>query len=295
MHQSEWMVWPKEAERRAGRRADAILAHGLQRLDKAKHYHLNTLIREQRTLQRHLLTIKTGSRLRGRQAVGLQPSNHELSHPPVSCKKTLLPIIPLAGGEPDRHRCEKPHSSYTLQARIQDFISSGTNHADSSPSPICLPGLKPQPTNLLPPAAPVRASRGREQGREQGRQQAVSLRATENEMHRPLWESVRGRHKDGQRENEPMMTRAREGATAKEMDRTVSSSPPLSPLLSPLLELSAPDGHLRTVHTLPDFAQAMMEARKARYIRHRVQPFSERELSITEIFSRNTKDINTTH
>ncbi|KAI4892542.1 hypothetical protein NFI96_024711 [Prochilodus magdalenae] len=102
MHRADWMVWPKEAQRREERRAEARLAEGLQRLDEAKHYQLNSLSREQRALHRHLIAIKTGNRKRGSHAVGSRPSNHDLSHPAVSYKKTLLPIIPPAGRESDR-------------------------------------------------------------------------------------------------------------------------------------------------------------------------------------------------
>ncbi|XP_035380476.1 uncharacterized protein LOC113591627 [Electrophorus electricus] len=286
MHRSDWMVWSKEAQRRAERRAEARLAYGLQRLDEAKHYHLSTLAREQHMLQRHLLAIKTGSRWRGRNTVGLQSSNLELSHPPVSYTKMLLPIIPLAGGEPDRHRSAKPYSSRSLQDRVQDFISSGENRAESSTAQLCLPCLK-LPTNTLPPDVPQRESRDREPVR----LRVASHGERERETQRPLWETVRGRHKDGHRENELTAAHARDREKAEDRDRVVSSSTPLSPLS----ELSAPDGHPRTVHTLPDFAQAMTEARKSRYIRHRGQPLSERELSIKEIFSRTSIDINATH
>ncbi|XP_018589769.1 coiled-coil domain-containing protein 190 [Scleropages formosus] len=64
-----------------------------------------------------------------------------------------------------------------------------------------------------------------------------------------------------------------------EKEKGVLSTPP------PFQEL-APDGKLRTVYTLPSFAQALAEARKARYLRLRGRPLCERELSIEEIFAR---------
>ncbi|XP_064189662.1 coiled-coil domain-containing protein 190 [Anguilla rostrata] len=66
-----------------------------------------------------------------------------------------------------------------------------------------------------------------------------------------------------------------------------------SPSPPPAAETLAPEGRLRTVHTLPSFSQALAEARKARYIRHRGRPLCERELSVGEIFARATKDAQT--
>lgn len=62
----------------------------------------------------------------------------------------------------------------------------------------------------------------------------------------------------------------------------VTRSPSTPPLAQPL----ALDGRLRTVRTFPSFPQALAEARQARYLRHRGQPLSERELSVGEIFGR---------
>lgn len=51
-------------------------------------------------------------------------------------------------------------------------------------------------------------------------------------------------------------------------------------------EIYAPDGGLRTLHTMPDFMDSLEEAKHARYIRHRVKPDSEKELSVGEIFQK---------
>ncbi|KAL7888076.1 hypothetical protein AOLI_G00030500 [Acnodon oligacanthus] len=269
MHRADWMVWPKEAQRREERRAEARLADGLQRLDEAKHYQLNTLSREQRTLSRHLIAIKTGNRRRGLHAVGSRPINHDFSHPVMSFKKTLLPIIPPAGRESEKPRPVKPQSSSSLQARVQEFISSGETKADNSTAPLCLPELKLQPTNTLPPER--EENRERETYRDRGR-----------EGQRSVWEPERDRPRDSHKGKELMVTQEKDKEKAEETDEATSLSSPPSPLLDSL----APDGRLRTVHVLPNFAQALAEARKARYIRHRGRPPCERELSIREIFSK---------
>ncbi|KAI2651820.1 Coiled-coil domain-containing protein 190 [Labeo rohita] len=105
MRRGDWLPWPGEAQRRDERRAEARLAEGLQRLDQAKHYHLNTLTREQRRLHRDLISIKTGNPWkRGLHSLGLQPSNNDVVRPAASYKRTQLPIIPVAGKETDSHR-----------------------------------------------------------------------------------------------------------------------------------------------------------------------------------------------
>lgn len=60
MRRRDWLPWPGEAQRREEKRAEARLADDLQRLDQAKHYHLNILNREQRRLHRDLISVKTG-------------------------------------------------------------------------------------------------------------------------------------------------------------------------------------------------------------------------------------------
>ncbi|XP_030627998.1 coiled-coil domain-containing protein 190 [Chanos chanos] len=238
MRRSDSLAWPGEALRREERRAEARLAEGLQRLEEVKHYHLNTLTREQRKLHRDLISIRTGNYWR-KGIPNTQPTNLDLSHPAVPYRRTLLPIIPRPDREPQRQASIKPQSSTSLQNRVQEFISSGSK-TDSSTVPLCLPDLKLQPVHTLPSTSTATA---------------------------------------GREEKKDRMTKESE----------VEVSPPAS-LLSDYL---APDGRLRTVHTLPNFAQALVEARKARYIRHRGQPLCESGLTITEIFSRHSKDAQT--
>ncbi|XP_073789443.1 coiled-coil domain-containing protein 190 isoform X2 [Danio rerio] len=105
MRRGDWSSRPAEAQRREERRTEFRLAEGLQRLDQAKHYHLNTLTREQRRLSRDLASIKTGnSWKRGFHSLGLRASNHDAGRPAAYYKRTLLPIIPLVGKEADDHK-----------------------------------------------------------------------------------------------------------------------------------------------------------------------------------------------
>ncbi|KAF4070902.1 hypothetical protein AMELA_G00278800 [Ameiurus melas] len=276
--------WPSEALKREERRAEARLAHGIQRLDEAKRYQLNTLTREQQRLHRHLLTLKTGNRWRGLNSVGSRPSNHDLSHPAVSYSKTRLPIIPPADRETNRHRSGKPQSICSLQARVQDFLSSGENRADNTTMPVCLPDLKPRPpSSILPPANPERENKA---GDRDGQNKKHKARGREGL--RSALETHGFSSKDSQRENQIV-------ASYTEKEEGITVTIPYSTPLSPLSDTRTSDGQLRMVHTLPNFVQALAEARKARYIRHRGHPLCERELSIREIFSSNSKDTYTTH
>ncbi|KAG1964686.1 uncharacterized protein LOC120494292 [Pimephales promelas] len=268
MRRRDWLPWPGEAQRREEKRAEARLAEDLQRLDQAKHYHLNTLNREQRRLHRELISVKTGNPWkRGLHSLGLRPSNHDVGRPGASYKRTLLPIIPLAGKEADR--------SSSLQARVQEFISSGEKSAEHSET-LCLPDLKWQTVTSLTAACTNTE-------REESKERQVDR---EREAH---MEVVRDREKDSQKEREWMLLREREKDNERGAEINGNRCPS-SPILFPS-EMLAPDGHLRTVHTLPNFAQALTEARKARYIRHRGHPLCERELTIREIFSQDSRDI----
>ncbi|KAK3516508.1 hypothetical protein QTP70_019895 [Hemibagrus guttatus] len=281
MRRTDCLVWPSEAQRREERRAEARLAYGIQRLDEAKRYHLNTLTREQQALHRHLIALKTGNRWRGLNAVASRPSNH-LSNPSVSYNKTRLPIIPPADRETNRNRSRKLEPICSLQARVQDFLSSGENRADNTTVPVCLPDLKPHPPSMLPPASPARENKEGDDG------QNKKHRARGREGRKSALET-HGFSSDGQREYD----KTGEGYTEKEEEMNVAM--PYSTPLSPLSDTHAPDGQLRMVHMLPNFVQALAEARKARYIRHRGQPLCDRELSIREIFASNSRDTHSTH
>lgn len=273
------MPWPGEAQRRDERRAEARLAEGLQRLDQAKHYHLNTLNREQRGLHRDLISIKTGNPWkRGLHSLGLRPSNYDVGHPAASYKKTLLPIIPMAGKETDSHSVSR---SSTLQARVQEFISNGEKRAEHSSETLCLPDLKRQPIISL---TSTRANTEREESKER---EMDGEQDRERGAHTEVGEVVKDREKDSQKEREWMLLREREKDNEREAE--INGNRCSSSSVSFPSEMLAPDGHLRTVHTLPNFAHALAEAGKARYIRHRGQPLCERELTIREIFARNSR------
>ncbi|XP_021459874.2 uncharacterized protein LOC110524491 isoform X2 [Oncorhynchus mykiss] len=257
-----------EAQRREEHRAQARLQGGLQRLEQATSYHLNTLTTEQRRLHRDLLNIKTGNPWRRRlHPLVLQPVNPDSSHLSMPCR-TTLPTIPRATRDPKKHRsvkavCGGVSGLAPLQARVHDFLCSSADPqrqgAESSVAPLCLPDLK------LQPAAELTSTGLGERGEVEGREGRA-----ERER-----EYVRGR--------EGRATRKEEENGRTDRDREKEEYYPLPP---PPSDVLAADGRPRTLHLLPDFNQSLAEARKARYIRYRGRPPCERELSITEIFAR---------
>ncbi|KAI7800011.1 uncharacterized protein LOC130565921 [Triplophysa rosa] len=281
MRRGDWLAWPGEAQRREERRTEARLAQGLQRLDQAKHYHLNSLTREQQRLHRDLISMKTGNPWkRGLHSLGIQTTNHDVGRPAPSYKRTLLPIIPLAGREIESHRSMKPQPVSSLQARVQEFISNGEKRAEHSTETFCLPDLTQQPVTSISTTTTKREeSKEKEMDGEHEMQ-----KDTEKEGRMKVGEVLRNREKDI--EKEWMLLKERDNEIEAEINW--NRCPSFYDYFPS--EMLAPDGHLRAVHTLPNFAQALSEARKARYIRHRGQPLCERELTIREIFSQDPKD-----
>uniref|UniRef100_W5MX45 Uncharacterized protein n=1 Tax=Lepisosteus oculatus TaxID=7918 RepID=W5MX45_LEPOC len=222
-----------DEEWREARRGEARLAQGLQRLEAARLYHVNSLLREQRRLQRDLGALRhaiptplcklsPGSEL----AVAQRCRSHECAPecPNGSVEGVgLAPVSQLTDSDKSQKalplRTEGP--ALGLQARVREFVAGGSHRGslgESSAAPLCLPDVRAQTAARLSSSA------------------------------------------RGEGEQEP---------------------PP-----APDPEALAPDGRLRTVYTLPSFPQALSEARKARYLRHRGQPECERELSLREIFAR---------
>ncbi|MGH0140907.1 UNVERIFIED_CONTAM: hypothetical protein FKN15_031866 [Acipenser sinensis] len=234
------MLRRSEAEDRDAKRVEARLLSRLHRLDGVRLYHVNTMAREQRRIQRDLSGMRQGSSCRSSGAIC---SDYERAHhPPGAPKRAFLPTIPGgATSKPDGLRSQKltplqgggqaipAGLSHTLQARINEF--NGVGRGKGGPELVSV----------------VTAGEG--------------------------WLSE---DSGGGVKRSPAPQRS-------------VSLPPVSPLLDPSrldLDALAPDGSLRTLYTLPSFSEALAEAGKARYIRHRGIPDSERELSIQDIFSR---------
>ncbi|XP_069824057.1 coiled-coil domain-containing protein 190 [Dendropsophus ebraccatus] len=218
-----------EAERRGAKRAEARLNNGIQEIEDAQHYHMNSMTKEQKRLQKDLMRIKQATVKKtasGRAtSTGKRGPLAATSEGPV-----------MASG-----------SSMTLQMRINDFMD----------------GVKKGKAETLPKSdsnADIKTSSSR-------RSSIVSIAEDLAGKSSGLLSNIN---------DKPFglaNPRQRRGSLFK--DKPVFDE-----------EVYAPDGGLRTLHTMPDFMDSFEEAKNARYIRHRVKPESEIELSVGEIFNK---------
>ncbi|KAM9480621.1 uncharacterized protein ccdc190 isoform 2-T2 [Salvelinus alpinus] len=296
-----------EAQRREEHRAQARLQGGLQRLEQATSYHLNTLTTEQRRLHRDLLNIRTGERdacvcvyvcvhvcmcvcMRACMCACLceltctcvTPGNpwrrslHPLVSRPVNpdpsqlsmAYRTTLPTIPRATRDPKKHRSVKAVCGGV----------SGLAALHARVHDFLCSSADPQRQGAESSVAPLCLP-------DLKLQPAAELTST------VLGDRGEAEGTEGRAEREREDVRREGRATRKkeeengrtDRDREKEEYYPLPP---PPSDFLAADGRPRTLHLLPDFNQSLAEARKARYIRYRGRPPCERELSITEIFAR---------
>ncbi|XP_075689596.1 coiled-coil domain-containing protein 190 isoform X2 [Rhinoderma darwinii] len=245
-----------ESERRGAKRAEVRLNNGIQEIEEAQHYHMNSMTKEQKRLQKDLVRIK--------QATVKKTSNVKSNH------NTEIPQAQGTDiGKSVRSQVVAPPviasgSSMTLQMRINDFMDgvkkgkaenlqknetelslSGTNITDTKSSParrlsICSVAEDTMPKSDLP-----------------GKSTGILSNTTDKTPGSA----------------NPQFLRQRRGSLFK--DKPAFDE-----------EVYAPDGGLRTLHTMPDLMDSLEEAKNARYIRHRVKPESEKELSVGDIFQK---------
>uniref|UniRef100_A0A8C8SGD3 Uncharacterized protein n=2 Tax=Pelusios castaneus TaxID=367368 RepID=A0A8C8SGD3_9SAUR len=267
-----------ELARRDIKRAEARLSHGLQDLEEARHYHMNSMIREQRQIQKELLRLQQGnSRKKAHGMLG------DISQ--EAGKRPALPILsPLSGQQHSDSRMERwrtPKSTLprteglpwaaqltlpyqTSDRDIMDGVgqeSSGWNgstctctqaKARSSISDLSLSDLRCSLAKHL----------------------SISAKAAQPEepnSHRKWGEDPKGE------------AEVRDADVSDAMAKPSSYTDRWTPsLLREKLSFAA-DAHAPGTNR-PGFLELYAEARKARYIRHKGIPDSEKELSLREIF-----------
>ncbi|KAJ8376328.1 hypothetical protein SKAU_G00069080 [Synaphobranchus kaupii] len=253
MRRAEPGAWPNEAQRREEKRAEARLAGGLRQLDEARLYQLKTLTREQWRVHRDLGAIGACS----------------------PWKKT----VPGLGSRP----WDQDFSRSTLSYRrtpLPEIPQAGKGSEKHRPQKPTSGGVGGSSAVLQ---ARVREFMGGGDPRVEGSGAPLYLPDLKAQTVTGPSTTAQG-EKEG--EAEKKLTEKERGKPQWEGEKCSPSPPPATETLSP-------DGRLRTVYTLPSFSQALAEARKARYIRHRGRPLCERELSVGEIFARTTKDAQT--
>ncbi|CAH2312759.1 Hypothetical predicted protein [Pelobates cultripes] len=269
-----------EAERRGAKRAEVRLNNGIQQIEEAQLYHVNTMTREQKKLQMDLIKMKQASAKSktttrsgvppGKPALHptggrgqlLRPENHAERTRKQSASRSNGPV--MASG-----------SSMTLQMRINDFMDGVGKKGKMAEPPVSGMSVTDVGNSIArrlsisgnSTVTEVRESNNKDQDSASGvtmessdKSLGSSMKSLQETSTRPIYVT-------------PPSARSRRGSLFKEklyFDE----------------ETYAPDGGLRTLHTMPSAMDSFEEAKKARYIRHSKKIESERELSVQEIFQR---------
>ncbi|XP_078075303.1 uncharacterized protein ccdc190 [Mustelus asterias] len=177
-----------------------------------------------------------------------------------------------------------PTASLALQTQINDFLNGFSNRQEKSDGHTGVEETQPStPSNKLK-TPPVNSINMPSLNRSIAKHVSISEKPTG-------LDATNGRENqaaDSQTGQESGDAEANSSATSDQAQRQISSpqlsacqeSPPYDS------EFYAPDGLLRTIHTMPSFLEAFAEAKKARYIRHRTKTDDEKELTISEIFGK---------
>ncbi|KAM8931044.1 coiled-coil domain-containing protein 190 isoform 2-T2 [Pelodytes ibericus] len=269
-----------EAQRRGDRRAAVRLNNGLQEIEEAQLYHVNSMTKEQKRLQMDLIKMK--------QSKSKNKTTNPKGVPPG--KPALLQTFPGSRGQICRtenrgDRKQPAHqsdgsvmasgSSMTLQMRINDFMDGvnkkGKTDSPSSPSPNTEPSLSGINMTDLKNSMAKRLSISESSPVLQGEG------------------SIDNEQKSSDKSKEPTIKTSLQETTSKPMNFNPQFvKPRRGSLFKEKLffdeEIYAPDGGLRTLHAMPDMMNSFEEAKKARYIRHKNKLDSEKELSVQEIF-----------
>ncbi|KAM7162918.1 coiled-coil domain-containing protein 190 [Macrochelys suwanniensis] len=274
-----------ELERRDVKQAEARLSHGLQDLEEARLYHMNSIIKEQRQIQKELQKLQQGNSRKKAHAT-LGDLSQEVG------KKPALPTLPTSSSQqPSNSRAERLRAPRSTLPKME-----GPTRAVQSP-------LQHQTCNrdVLDDAGQESSGRhGSTSTRTQTKAASsitdINLSDLRHSVARRLSISANPAEKEetssqGELGTGPTVlphgqAEARRDTMPKPTSCTERRKPSLGyEKLSSDTDAYAPDSsHLRPTHSRPGFLELYAEARKARYIRHKGIPASEKELSLQEIF-----------
>ncbi|KAM5148066.1 coiled-coil domain-containing protein 190 [Mantella aurantiaca] len=270
-----------EAERRGAKRAEARLNNGIQEIAEAQSYHINSMTKEQKRLQKDLIRIKQATVRKTTSATSVK-ENHKsgstFQDESTRNQPAALPGQVIASG-----------SSMSLQMRINDFMDGVSsrkakadteviqrNETEPSVSATSTKDSKVPAARRLSISSVNEGTNSKNPSR-QGKSSELSIDSCDKTMPQVVKSS---------NEELPIKT----PVLPPQYMRRRSSFFKEKPLFDE--EIYAPDGVLRTRHLMPDFMESLEEAKQARYIRHKIKPESEKELSIAEIFPENNNDTN---
>ncbi|XP_072130843.1 coiled-coil domain-containing protein 190 [Mobula birostris] len=249
-----------ETERRESKRAETRLRNGLHDLEEARFYCINRMMKEQQRVQRDLITIKNGySKKKAVSCFGkLCPdTNTAVKESPDFSNKVSL-VKPPA----------KDRSFILASERIR-----AQNYSPAKAARIVIPpsvshALQTQINEFLSGFS--------------GEQEKSDKHAAAEEVQAltppKLNAEVRTESASPSTLKRPVTKPAISVTDSERGNQAAQESSPDGS------EFYAPDGLPRTMYTMPSFLEAFVEARKARYIRHRNKPDSEKELPISDIF-----------
>ncbi|KAM9324536.1 coiled-coil domain-containing protein 190 [Gastrophryne carolinensis] len=254
-----------ESERRGAKRSEVLLSHGIQEIEDARIYHLSSMTKEQKQLQKDLTRIqqaaikKTGSPNNVKETQKKRSTFQSVSsrNQPGDC-----PVEPvMASG-----------LRMTLEMRINDFMDGVSNRK-------AVLGGSINDTKMTSRRLSISSANDQTQTENSLHPTSVE-NLTTNEITLPLIPAVKTLTEDSTPKPAPLnpqYLRQRRGSIFRD-----------KPLFDE--EIYAPDGGLRSCHTMPDLMESLEKAKQARYIRHKHKPESEKELTIGEIFTGNSNN-----
>ncbi|XP_072276242.1 coiled-coil domain-containing protein 190 [Pyxicephalus adspersus] len=266
-----------EAERRGAKRAEVRLNNGIQEIQEAQNYHISSMTKEQKRLQKDLIRIKQATVKKTTSPTGLKENHKTRSplHNESKPKSSLEDEQVMASG-----------SSMTLQMRINDFMDGVSSRKVKADSEVIQKNKAETSLSATSTTDPAVSAPSISSVDEDTNNKNNSMKDKSSEL--PTDSGDKTLSSVGKSVNEEMPIKP--PALAPEYMRRRSSLFKDKPLFDE--EIYAPDGVLRTQHTMPDFTESLEEAKHARYIRHKVKPESEKELSVEEIFQVKNNDAN---
>ncbi|KAH1166247.1 coiled-coil domain-containing protein 190 isoform X1 [Mauremys mutica] len=278
-----------ELERQDVKRAEARLSHGLQDLEEARLYQMNSMIKEQRQIQKELQRLQQGNSRKKAHAT-LGDLSQEVG------KRPVLPRLPtLSGQQHSKRRAERLRAPRSTLPKME-----GPTQAAQSP-------LQHQICDRVILDDEGQESCGRHgststctQAKAASSITDISLSDLRHSIARRLSTSANPAEQE-ETNSQGVLGTGRtvlpcEQAEASDVDGSVTMPKPTScterrkpslghEKLNSDTDPYVPDrSHPRPMHSRPGFLELYAEARKARYIRHKGIPASEKELSLQEIF-----------
>ncbi|XP_038267892.1 coiled-coil domain-containing protein 190 [Dermochelys coriacea] len=278
-----------ELERRDVKQAEARLSHRLQDLEEARLYHMNSMIKEQRQIQKEIQRLQQGNS-RKKAHVTLGDLSQEVG------KKPALPTLPTSSGQQrSNSQAERLRAPRSTLPKME-----GPTRAAQLP-------LQHQTRNHDILADAEQESSGRHGSTSTCTQSKAASSITDINLSDLRYSIARRLNISANlAEQEETSSQGELGtgptllphgqAEARDVDGSDTMPKPTScterrkpslghEKLSSDTDVYAPDSsHLRSMHSRPGFLELYAEARKARYIRHKGIPASEKELSLQEIF-----------